>query len=123
MAGKPPDNPFLARQTSRGTTGHGRRSEKRISLSISARLQPNSGAMRGAKGDMKKASYLIEAKSTRTQTIAIEYSWLVKITTEALNKGMCPALTASFTDPEGKGKIHGDWVLIPLHEFQRISED
>jgi hypothetical protein len=62
------DHPFLKRMAQKGTTGHGRISEKRVAKSLAAMLTPNSGALASAKGDMKrgkKKPYVVEAKKYR----------------------------------------------------------
>lgn len=119
------DHPFLKRMAQKGTTGHGRISEKRVAKSLAAMLTPNSGALASAKGDMKrgkKKPYVVEAKSTVHTTLSIDLGWLVKIAVEALSLGKTPALTISFVTPEGKAKPRGEWVLIPLYDFRELID-
>ena len=92
---------------------------------MGGRLNPSSGAMRGAKSDgqvHKKKSYRVECKSTVKATLPVELGWLVKIATEALAQGQEPILTVSFVQPDGKPKHHGDWVMMPKYLFDELSE-
>lgn len=117
-------NPFMDRAAKRGTMEHGRVSEKRIATSLAARLTPASGAMRGAKSDMKKQvggrKFQIESKATKNATLGVDLGWLVKVTEEAQSSGAIPALTMSFVDETGKSRPKGDWVAIPLWAFQEL---
>lgn len=115
-------NPFIDRILKQGSTGHGNRSESRVAKSLSAQLRPASGALKGAKGDLLLPEFLVEAKSTVSDSLSVKLSWMVKITIESLNIGKTPALAISFVTPEGKAKPHGDWVAIPLTTFQELTE-
>lgn len=119
------DNPLFKRARKRGDNGHGDSSEKRVIKSMGGRLNPSSGAMRGAKSDgqvHKRKSYRVECKSTVKPTLPVELGWLVKIATEALAQGQEPILTVSFVQPDGKAKNHGDWVMMPKYLFDELSE-
>lgn len=119
-------NPFLNRQQQAPKNSHGKKSEDRLAKSIGARLTPASGATAGAKGDMKHLSYgfrfLIESKSTVNATLPIDIHWLQKITKEAMDKSMYPALSLSFVLPDGKALPHGDWVAVPVFVWQELLE-
>ena len=115
-------NSYLKQVAARGGSGHGRESERRIAKKLGAQLTPASGAVAGAKGDMKLPEFLLEAKSTKNATMSLEHGWLVKISTEALNVQKTPALSVSFVTPEGKATPHGDWVLIPMHLFKELTQ-
>lgn len=120
-------NPFMDRAAQRGSMDHGRKSEKRIASSLAARLTPASGAMRGAKSDMKKKvggrKFQIESKATKTATLPVDLGWLVKITEEAQSTGSIPVLTMSFVSEEGKSRPKGDWVAVPLWFFHELTEE
>lgn len=119
------DNPFMKRALQRSGSSHGAVSEKRLSKALGARLTPASGAIKGAKGDMKLAGtlpVLLEAKSTTAATMKLEHSWLVKINHEAQASGSIPALAVSFVTPEGLAKKNAEWVLLPLHIFKELIE-
>ena len=117
-------NPFMNRAAKRSSTDHGRVSEKRVATSLAARLTPASGAMRGAKSDMKKKvggrKFQIESKATKTATMAVDLGWLVKVTEEAQATGSIPALTMSFVAEDGKSRPKGDWVALPMWAFQEL---
>jgi hypothetical protein len=108
-------NPWLKRSEERGTTGHGTVSENRVAKKLGAKTTPASGAKHGAKGDCRRDSVIIEAKSTTKDTLSLELAWLVKIGCEARNIGKVPALHASFVMPDGKSRAYGDWFVIPGH--------
>lgn len=101
---------------------HGERSERRLAKTLRANLTPASGAMRGAKGDFLRKDLMMEAKSTIHASLSVELGWLVKVSEEALAVGKLPALTMSFVRPDGKSKPHGDWVAVPLHVFEALTE-
>jgi hypothetical protein len=103
-------NPFL----NRDKTNDGRKSEKRQARELKARLQPASGALPGAKGDMKTEASLIEYKSTEKESLSLKHEWLTKISGEALHINMTPILIMAFVHPNGTPKDHGQWAVIPL---------
>lgn len=119
-------NPYLKRAAQRGTSGHGRISERKQAKALGAKLTPASGAIRGFKGDMKRQAgdtkFLIEAKSTIHATMSVELGWLVKISEEALAKRSVPALSMTFVTPEGNAKPMGDWVAVPATYFAELLE-
>ena len=109
------------------TTGtSGRASEKRVAKNLGGRLTPGSGAMRGAKSDIRlkkeKYKFQIECKSTKALTLPVELGWLVKISEEAAATGSVPVLILSFTTPEGKARPKGDWVCIPAWLWQEMTD-
>lgn len=122
------NNPFMKRAASRGTTEHGRTSERRVSKSLGGKLQPGSGAPRGAKSDFKvskgKVKFRFESKSTVKLSMILELSWLTKIAYEASSDGSIPALTLSFVTPDGKPRTdrNADWVCIPGVFLQELLE-
>ena len=119
-------NPYLERQAKAAKNSHGGKSEKRVSKAIGSRLTPASGAMRGAKGDGLKRSPLgrevIESKSTIHTTMGLDLGWLVKVLHEARGIGGRALLTLSFVTPEGKPRPSGDWVAMPLLDYQELME-
>lgn len=125
----PPRNLYMERAAKRATGSHGNASEKRLGKALGGKMTPGSGAMKGAKGDVKHTArpeigeVLLEAKSTINQTMSIEHAWLVKISHEALGKGATPMLSVSFVTPEGKAKQNGDWVMMPLRVYKELTEE
>lgn len=123
-------NPFLIREAAAPRSSHGKKYEKKGALSLAASLTPASGAMVGAKGDMRKRrnqlqSHLIEAKSTTANSLSVQLAWLVKISEEALAQGMQPALLMAFVTPEGRPVPHceSQWVALPLQVYNQLMED
>ncbi|MEG1728732.1 MAG: hypothetical protein RR280_04235 [Bacteroidaceae bacterium] len=117
-------NPFTKKGMKESTIGRtGMKSETRLSVALNMRQTPASGAMLSAKSDMVGEGVRIEAKSTTTNTLSVQYGWCIKITEEAISSGRMPALTLSFTDEKGKGKRFGEWVAIPLHKYQELVEN
>lgn len=118
------DSPFMKRIAQRGKSGHGTASEKRVAKSLAAQLTPASGAIKGAKGDMKLSGprkVLMEAKSTIHMSMSIEQAWLTKINHEAMGSNAIPALSVSFVMPDGKLRAGtNDWVMIPKAVFQEL---
>jgi len=118
-------NPYLDRIAKRGSTGHGKPSEQRVAKSLAARLMPGSGSTRGAKGDMnldRKLLFKVEAKSTVNDTMRLELGWLVKVLTEALNTARHAALHVSFVTSDGRARPNGEWVMVPKHTFDELTE-
>lgn len=119
------DSPFMKRVKARGSMGHGNKSEARVAKKMGSKLNPASGAMRGAKGDARLkggVNFRIESKSTTATTIRIEKHWLNKIREEALAGAETPAVTISFVQGDGGSTPNGDWVMIPLSTFRELTE-
>lgn len=119
-------NPFLDRQAKAAKNSHGKASEKRIAKTVGGRLTPASGAMRGAKADSRNfgplGKEIIESKSTVNLTLPLDLGWLVKVAHEARGAGARPLLTLSFVTPEGKARPSGDWVAMPMADYQELIE-
>lgn len=115
-------NPYLKRLQERGRTGHGTVSERRVAKDLGATPTPGSGAFQGHKGDARlettKRKFLIENKATKHASMTLDLGWLVKIATEAKNKGSTPALAVSFTNPDGTARPDGDWIMMPVRYFK-----
>lgn len=116
-------NPFSKKGRSESTIGRvGYKSESRVAKKLGAKPTLASGAMAGMKSDMTLEGVRIEAKSTQTNTMSMQYAWCVKITEEANKAGQMPAITMSFTDTAGVGRKFGEWVAIPLNKFKELQE-
>ncbi len=100
----------------------GRASETRLAKDLGAMLRPASGAVEGIKGDMALPDHLIEAKSTTGRSISLQHSWLGKITKEAREQALRPAVTLSFTHENGRPVPNGHWVAVPLHDWLELLE-
>lgn len=115
-------NPFLDRANRRAAGAHGVQSEKLTAKRLGARQQVASGALAGAKSDLKRRAYRMECKSTKNASMGLELAWLRKIRHEAIHTNMVPALTVTFTDAQGQPLPGGNWVMIEESEFQRLTE-
>lgn len=116
----------MKRLASVGAGTSGRASEKRLASKMGGRLTPGSGAFRGAKSDIRvkkgALNFQVECKSTKALSMALEFSWMVKVAEEAAATGSLPLLTLSFTDNEGKARAKGDWVAMPSWVLDTLLE-
>jgi UDP-N-acetyl-D-mannosaminuronic acid transferase (WecB/TagA/CpsF family) len=94
--------------------------EAKTAKRVNAILTPNSGALAGAKGDMKVGDFLMEAKSTTNDSMGIKLDWLAKINSEALRSRKHPALSVVYADEKGDPRQNGAWVMIPEWLFERL---
>jgi hypothetical protein len=114
--------PRIARERRIGKAGLS--SEARLARRVQGRLQPASGAMAGAKGDISLPAVLLEAKSTTGGLLPVRHAWLLKIAKEARAAGKLPALAITFTTGDGRPLPDGAWVAIPEWLFnERLRED
>lgn len=120
-------NPFLDRQAKRADNEHGKLSEKRVSKVMGSRLTPASGAIVSFKSDATLAkagrNYQIESKSTDKVFMRVDLEWLAKVAREAMEKKSIPVLTLSFVRPDGKAQPCGDWAMLPLSEFNSLTDE
>lgn len=119
-------SPFMRRVKERGTMGHGRKAEDSFARRVRGNLQPASGAMAGAKGDVVKDtssfSFLVENKATKTKTMSIQRDWCLKIYQEALEQDKVPALAFQFTTDAGHSEKRERWVAVPEHIWKELVE-
>jgi hypothetical protein len=73
---------------------------------------------------MRKGRWLLEAKTTVSESLSVDLGWLVKISEEAIRRGMSPALLFSFVLPDGRPKPNAEteWVAIPKQLFMELTE-
>lgn len=114
------DPPIFRREKGGSIGGAGRKSEDRLARRLGMRQTPASGAMDGAKGDMRQRDWLLEAKSTTSATMKLDYAWLCKVSGEAAMIGKHPALAVTFTDQTGRELRDGKWVLISEDVFKEL---
>lgn len=112
--------------------------ERRVAASVGGRRQGGSGALPEAKGDVRRwgdFGLLVEAKRVefdprtgRGQSIGVKAEWLTKITAEAYEQNVEPALAIQFDDAVmTKLQRHGvrtstDWIAMPLSVLKRLLE-
>lgn len=117
------DNPFLNRIKKQGVGHNGRVAETKLAKRIGAKLTPASGAMTGAKGDMKRGNFLIESKATQNESMSLKRDWLLKINIEALETGKLPALAVIFTNESGKSEPRDRWIMLKETDFIELVSD
>jgi len=115
-----------------------RRHEKAVATGLGGLVQPASGALPGAKGDVKDVGahafdFLVECKETAAESISVTLRWLNKVATEA-GVFRYPALAFRFDAEtvkrvamrqwkEGGSKVEAteaDWIAVPLPVFKRM---
>lgn len=117
------ENPFLKRLNKSGKTAHGLKAERKLSKRIAGQLQPGSGALDGAKGDIQKDQFLIEVKSTIHESLSVKRDWLLKVGQEALEKNKLPALAVQFVTENGEPKKNGDWIMIRVRDWEHLLDE
>jgi hypothetical protein len=97
-----------------------KRQEERIAKRRGGKLQPRSGAGPIKKGDTIDAVAVIEAKSTKNASISISVDHLKRVTDAAVAAHLSPAMSYTFENmPPG---VDPDWVLIPMHVFNALTD-
>lgn len=89
---------------------------------VGGTLQPGSGAMDGAKGDLKVGAFLVENKSTKGASFSLKQDWALKIYQEALEQNKIPALAFQFVRGNGQSEKRDRWVCIPEHIWKELVE-
>jgi hypothetical protein len=115
-----PQPPYLRRAEKdaldKGSAG--KKHESSLAARLGGQLTPGSGALAGAKGDVKLTDFLVEAKTTVRESISVQQSWLRKIRQESLECGKTPALSVAFVNSEGKSDKRDRWVMVPEDFFK-----
>lgn len=119
-------NPFLSRGNAKDKGRHGRKAESLVAKRLGGSQQPGSGALDGAKGDIKKdgssMAFLIENKTTIGKSLSVQRDWCYKIYQEATEQGRVPALAFQFTNEGGLSEKRERWVAVPEHIFKELIE-
>lgn len=101
--------------------------ENRVAKVLGGRRQKASGALPGAKGDVRGVELLAECKRTDKKSISITIEYLQKITQEAGYYGKIPCVAIEIESPPKF--VNKDWILLPagfvneLLEVYRGSDD
>lgn len=98
----------------------GRVAEKSLAKRLGGSLTPGSGALDGAKGDVKVGNFLIENKTTTNDSFSVKKDHLYKIYQESLEVSKTPALAIQFVTDEGKSNKRDRWVCIPESVFMEF---
>jgi len=100
-----------------------RKDEERIAAVLGGKRLPASGALRSkidnksARGDISAAGFWIEHKSTVKPSIAVQRSWLEKVTAGARGQAVWPALCLTF-----QGTLT-DWIGLPEAILDQLAAD
>lgn len=112
--------PMLRRSSNPDKGFAGRKAEKSLATRIAAQLQPGSGALHGVKGDMTKADFLLENKSSQSASFSVKQEQLQKVYQEALALGRKPALAFQFVNSGGNSQKQDRWVCVPESVFEEL---
>lgn len=98
----------------------GRVAEKSLAKRLGGSVTPGSGALDGAKGDVKVGDFLIENKTSTRDSFSIKKDHLYKIYQESLEVTKTPALAIQFVNSEGKSDKRDRWVMMPESAFMEF---
>lgn len=115
--------PMLRRAANKDKGVAGRKAETSLALRLGGQLTPGSGALAGAKGDVKKNEFLIENKSSQSASFSVKQEHLHKVYQEALETAKYPALAFQFVNSEGQSQKKDRWVCIPEAAFKELVGD
>lgn len=113
-------SPFMRRLNKRDSGHHGRKAEESLAKRVGGTLQPGSGALDGAKGDVKVGDFLMENKSTQGASLSLKQDWALKIYQEALEQNKNPALSIQFVRGNGQSEKRDRWVMITEAMFLEL---
>jgi hypothetical protein len=94
--------------------------ENRVAKAIGGRRQKASGALPGAKGDVRAVELLAECKRTDKKSISITIDYLQKITQEAGYYGKIPCVAIEIQSPPKF--VNKDWILLPAGFVNELLE-
>lgn len=93
--------------------------ERDIAEELGARVQPNSGAMSGAKGDVRKrGAFRLEAKFTRAESFALHLEDLEKIAGECAPSER-PLLVIDFLE-QGTSKLRDRFAVLHFQDTKEL---
>lgn len=101
--------------------------ENRVAGRLGGKRVRGSGASMYSKGDVRDFSlsgieFLAECKQTDKASISVKWSWLKKISNEALAIGKEPILTIEIKGGDSDPNVDRDWCLIPLRLIEKMRE-
>lgn len=112
--------PYLKRAQTPDKGRAGRKAETSLAQRLGGQQVPGSGALSGAKGDVRKADFLVENKSSTNASFSIKQDVLIKIYQEALDVSKMPALAFQFVNSEGQSAKRDRWVCVPEHIWEEM---
>lgn len=105
---------------SKRTRRRARRQELELAEATGGRRQPNSGALNGSKGDVRKrGQFRGESKHTKKKSFTITRQVLSKIRSEC-SYGEMPILDLNFVD--ANGRTEDRWVMIPFDSCPKLKD-
>ena len=105
--------PYLKRAKTGDKGVAGRKAEGSLAKRLGGSVTPGSGAIEGAKGDVRVGNFLVENKTSTNDSFSVKKDHLYKIYQEALEVSKVPALAFQFVNAEGKSQKKDRWVCIP----------
>jgi hypothetical protein len=112
--------PLLKNAQSKDKGVAGRKAEKIAAKRVGAVLTPGSGVIEGAKGDYKLGDFLIENKTTQSESYTLKQGTLHKIYQEALERTKVPALAVQYVNSQGQSDKRDRWIMVPEHVFKQL---
>lgn len=94
--------------------------ENRVAKKVGGNRQKASGALPGAKGDVRSVELLTECKRTDKKSISITIEFLQKITQEAGYYNKIPSVSIEIESPPKF--VNKDWILLPAGFVQELLE-
>ena len=94
--------------------------EDRIAKAVGGKRQKASGALPGARGDVRSVELLNECKRTDKKSISISIEYLQKITKEASYYNCIPSVSIEIASPPKF--VNRDWVLLPAGFVKELLE-
>lgn len=88
--------------------------ERSVAKDLKAKLTPASGALWGAKGDVRSAKFLVECKATEANYYSLSKRVWLKIAEEALKDG----LRTPLMNIQVKGRM---WAVLDLNDFNELD--
>lgn len=99
---------------------------KKHELSLAKRLggtnTPGSGAVAGAKGDVRMEDFLGEGKTTQANSFAVTRDIMHKIVGEALDVGKVPFLSVCFVNSKGESKKTDRLIIMRECDWQELID-
>lgn len=103
--------------------------EDRLAKKLDGKKQKGSGSSKFNKGDVRMPEMLVEAKQTGKKSFSITLRHLSKITKEAQQYDLIPALAIEFnrepadSDEDKRMRaVERDWVLVPAPFLRELLD-
>lgn len=115
------EGPVLQVKGLRQRKKRSQKQEREVAARFDARVQPASGALPSAKGDVRKRGALrIEAKFTEHETFALPLAALTKVEQECLGLEK-PVLVVDFVE-KGTRKLRASYAVVPSDHLKELLD-